>query len=526
MSEDERDIIKGTDGFFTDEPDVSEEIDQEPAADEAIGEASITETVTEADSEGTEPAVAEIKPDAAEEIEKDPEPEQTEETENAKPDISKAEKKAKRKKQREKRKTEINELREKTTETVHQVRKEIELDDRKLKETSPSSRRFLLGLAVVIVVVAAVIFLFSDRFYNSMQGKSSYVLLDTGNSVSYIEGNSMLLLHKGNMLRCSQDGLLALNPSGGVVYDIPFTMSSPYVVSAGDYVSVADRLGMLLILVKDGQIQTSVKPESTILLNTVNAVGETAVILNAVDGNILNLYNAEGEELMKRRTFATTDGVPLAIALSDDGSRLATAYANYTGSVLQSIVTVFDLTETGSALVDRIVGSLILDEEVVSDIQFIGDELFYVTTDSIGRVTANVAVDTVWQKDLDYEIKTLARGEDYFAVWYGNGLAGTAKAVENNVVVYNYSGDILNEMNVPDISYMDAWGDTVVYSSGRVFYGVSTTGKPKWSLNTGDSFTNLVAYENGKTVAATQNGSIRFFKVTLRGAELNDEYGN
>ena len=29
----------------------------------------------------------------------------------------------------------------------------------------------------------------------------------------------------------------------GVLWDIPFTMSSPYILRAGDYMAVADRLG-------------------------------------------------------------------------------------------------------------------------------------------------------------------------------------------------------------------------------------------------------------------------------------------
>lgn len=436
--------------------------------------------------------------------------------------LKKQEKEARRNARREKsarNKKKVQDGIQKGAEMVGEVRKEIEADDRELKETSRKNLRILIMLAVVVVLAAAIAFLFSDRVYNAMQGKSSYVLEDMGTSVIFNEGSTTLLLHEGRLLRCSQDGLMAINDKGKVVYDIPYTMSSPYPVVSGDYVSVADRLGMSLVLIQGGQLLMTKTTESNILLNTVNSLGQTCVVLSAPNGHLVTLYDTKGDIMMQRRTYSITDGLPMCLALSDDGSRMATVYANYTGSELTTIVTVFDLTETGAGLIDRIVGSVSYPNCLISDIRFIGNELFYLGTDRMGRLTTGTAVNAVWETQLAYEVKTMCMSDDFFAILYGSGQAGTAVAADNNIVVYSYGGEILNQFYVENASYVDAWGDTLIYSEGRGYYGVSSTGKAKWVMNNGDTFGRMVAYENGKTVAVTQAGKLKFYKVTLRGVD-------
>lgn len=511
MSEDER-----MDSFFSDELEDDYQnapVQEAPQMQEAVTIASPT-SGTEADAAAAAQAAQEAQ--AALEAEK-----LAQEKAQAKAEKKRVrrEKVERTRKKLDAKTQEVKDDLQKGVDRVNEVRKEIEADDRELKETSLKTRRWFIGVALTLVLAAAVVFLFSDRFFNAVQGRSSYVLEEMDASVNYIEGNTTLLTHDGNLLRCSQDGLMAMNDKGGVVYDIPFTMTAPYAVSAGDYVSVADRLGMSLVVIRRGQTVVSLTTESNILLNTVNEQGESCVVLSASNGNIVNLYDVAGNTLMQRRTYATTDGIPMALALSADGSRMATVYVNYTGSELASIITIFDLTETGSSLVDRIVGSVSFTNCVISDIKFVGDYLFYAGTDRMGEVTSESGVNTVWETNLAYEIKTLAMTEDFYVILYGDGQAGVALPAENNIVVYSYNGEVLNQFYVDLAGYVDAWNDTVIYSEGRVYYGISSTGKPKWTLSTGDVYGKLVAYENNKTVAVTQNDKLRFYKVTLRGVD-------
>ena len=114
--------------------------------------------------------------------------------------------------------------------------------------------------------------------------------------------------------------------------------------------------------------------------------------------------------------------------------------------------------------------------------------------------------------------------DGYFAVRYGDGLAGTIAAAENNVVVYDYSGDVLCSKSLEGATYLDAWGETVIYGAGRSYYGISPSGSPKWQFDAIEDYSRLVAFESDETVAVVRNGEIGFFKVSIKGAtETEDE---
>lgn len=391
-------------------------------------------------------------------------------------------------------------------------------DDQELMDPPKEKKKWILLGLIAIFIIALAAFLFSDRFYNMIRGRSSYVLKETNQTLTFAEGNVSVLEAGDYLLRCSQDGVQALSEKGQVVWDVPFTMSSPYMLKAGEFLSVADRLGTSVILIRDGVVQTEIKAEKKVLLHCVNEQGSTVVVLDGEESHDVKLYSATGETLMQRHTYADADGIPVAIALNQDGSRMATSYIHYTGTKIQSVVTIFDLTESGSALMDRIVGSASFEDCVIADLKFNGDLCFFAGSDRFGAVDAKKTCEIVWEKMLDYQMETLAIADSYFAVRYGEGLAGTIAAAENNVVVYDYSGNVLCSESVEGVTYLEAWEDTIIYGAGRSYYGISPKGSPKWQYDAIEDYAQLVAFESGDTVAAIRNGRISYYKVTIKGA--------
>ena len=391
-------------------------------------------------------------------------------------------------------------------------------DERELEEPAQEKKKWILLGMIIVCVIALTAFLFSDRFYNMIRGKSSYILQKTEQTVGFADGNASVLTEGEWLLRCSQDGLQAIDEKGRVEWDVPFTMSSPYMLKAGKFISVADRLGTSVIVVRDGVIETEIDAEKQILLHCVNEQGASVVVLDGSESHDVKLYSREGATLMQRHTYAEADGIPVAIALNADGSRMATAYIHYTGTKIQSIITIFDLTESGSALVDRIVGSAAFEDCVIADLKFDGDLCFFAGSDRFGAIDAKRTCEIVWEKNLEYQMETLALSDEYFAVRYGEGLAGTVAAAENNVVVYDYTGDVLCSKSLEGVSYLDAWGDTIIYGSGRSYYGISPEGSPKWQFDAIEDYSGLVAFENEDLVAAIRNGEICFFEVMIKGA--------
>lgn len=397
-------------------------------------------------------------------------------------------------------------------------------DERSLTEVFGRNKMIWLIISIGVLLIILVIILFSDRLYNQMEGKASYILTKNDTKVSLVEGSVTVGMYGTQLLRCSQDGLQALTEEGKVVWDIPFTMSAPSLKIAGNFVSVADQLGMHVMVVNGGVVNCEITTESTILLSTVNEIGQTAVVLSASDGHLVNLYSANGELLMQRRTFQTSDGIPLAVALSEDGSRMATVYVNYSGTALKSIITVFDLTESGSLLVDRVIGSVSFDDVVIADMQFVGGgRLFFAGSDRIGVLSTRSGVEKAWENELSYRLEALVMTDDFVAIRYGEGLAGTAERIDKNIVIYNYSGDVISDRYDQDATYLGASGDTVIVGAGRSYTGISSAGSVKWTMDSTEDYMELIAFSSGRTVAALKRTEIDFYDVTLKGAALEED---
>ncbi len=396
-------------------------------------------------------------------------------------------------------------------------------DSRGLTEVFGRSRAIWLVVGIVVLLILLIVILFSDRLYNQVEGKASYTLTRRETKVAFAEGNVAISLYGTQLLRCTQDGLQALSEQGTVVWDIPFTMSAPKLSVAGEYIAVADQLGMSLMMVHNGTVTCDVITESNILLHTSNELGQTAVVLSAKDGNMVNLYSAEGDLLMQRRTFQTTDGIPMAVALSSDGSLMGTVYVNYTGTELKSIITVFDLTESGSLLVDRVVGSVSYDGFVISDLKFAGSRLFFAGSEMIGAISTKGGIQKDWETKLSYRIEALVMTNDFVAVRYGEGLAGTAERIDKNIVIYNYSGGVISDRYEQDASYLGAQGDTIIIGAGRSYTAISSGGAVKWNMDSTEDYMDLVAFPGGRSVAALRRTQIDFYDVTLKGAVLEDE---
>lgn len=395
-------------------------------------------------------------------------------------------------------------------------------DSRSLTEVFGRNKLIWLIIGIVLLLIILIVIMFSDRLYNQVKGQASYTLTETSTHVTFAEGNVNMGIYKNQLLRCSQDGLQALTEKGNVVWDIPFTMSAPTLKVAGDYIAVADQLGMRVMIINNGVVTTEVTTESNILISALNELGQTAVVLAAKDGHIVNLYSPEGALLMQRRTFQISDGIPIAVALSENGSRMATVYVNYAGTVLKSIITVFDLTESGSLLVDRVIGSVTYEDIVISDLKFVGNRLFFAGSQLIGAVTTKDGVEKEWEKTLGYRIEALVMADDYVALRFGEGLAGTAERVDKNIVIYTYSGNVLSDQYLQGASYLGAAGDTIILGAGRSYTGISSSGAIKWTMDSTEDYMELVAFPSGKNVAALKRSQIDIYEVTLKGALSDD----
>ena len=62
-------------------------------------------------------------------------------------------------------------------------------DERELEEPPKEKKKWILMGMIILFCVALAMFLFSDRFYNMIQGRSSYTLEKQEQTVNFSDGN-------------------------------------------------------------------------------------------------------------------------------------------------------------------------------------------------------------------------------------------------------------------------------------------------------------------------------------------------
>ncbi len=394
--------------------------------------------------------------------------------------------------------------------TVEQEKEEEAL----LREPKSKKKLALLGIVLLCALVLGG-FLLSDTFYGIIRRQSNYTLTPSGTEVEYSKEAASSFAVLGDLvLRLGQEGIAALDSSGKVVWDVPFTMTSPNMVTCGDYVAVADRKGTKIILCDKNGLQSEMTAEYPITLHTVNEAGYIAVAVGQDMQNGVALYSNTGELIVKRSTTVSGDGVPMAIALNEDATKMVTSYLVFSGESMKSQVTVFDFSNAADGVTDRILANYSYDATMVVTLAFIQGSCVFVGDNRIGAISMEGNTKEAWSQELLYTIKALAVGEDFFALAYDGGQAGTAQAEpEYDLVLFDKSGVTILQLQIGDITYLDVSNGILVYGQERSYKAISKDGTSQWYYDAPEDTYRLLNLAGGDTVTAVVSGKMKMMSI-------------
>ena len=385
-------------------------------------------------------------------------------------------------------------------------------------QKEPRKKRSFSWIFVVIALMIGVFFmivtggfkkLFGDDQVQTLRSMNEPILYTT-DSVTRVRPFEDLALHM------SANGLRAYDTSGKLAWDLPFTMSYPSLVTSDSCAIIADLGGTQILLINKGGLLNTITTEATILYCTVNHNGHIAAILDSGASHTLVVFDQFGRVIVRRITYADQDGVPMAIAINDDATCMATAYMIYTEAELRSAVTLFNLTDSASDSIDRIAGNYTYTNTLISDLCYMGDELIAIGDNRIVgiRASGNTAED--WNMELSYEITALGFGSDYVALLQGEGLVGVAGASEHDMLVIGADGKRRLELNMEDSRGLWVQGDVIVYQDGFDYTALSRSGKVIWTYNAENA---MQLYPISEKLALGNTGGSMQFYMAVSGGE-------
>ncbi len=321
--------------------------------------------------------------------------------------------------------------------------------------------KIIVALAAVLLVVGIVVlFVFGSRNY---KGYEVVQELEISEVSEYAESG-------GALIRCGKEGAQAVAKDGTLLWNVTYgTMKNPKFVFCGSIMVVAD-IGAKQYLISDGSGAT--KNFSTpypIQMVSVAKQGVTAVLMNGENTDYIYIYDKDGALLSEIETVVARDGFPLAIALSEDGTKLITSYMKVERDEPVCSVTFYNFGEVGQNYTRNLVGQVQYEECLVPRIEFWDNDTVLVMGENIMEIFAMDEIpESVFKKEITAEIKSIAFG-DYFCTVTKN------KDGQEVLEAYNKTGEVCMK-KVPALSYvgMHTEGDEVVlYSySGCEIYNI------------------------------------------------------
>lgn len=218
-----------------------------------------------------------------------------------------------------------------------------QLDIKKLK-------RIVIIVAIIVFIILMTVlyvrnikvrdfldkYLFRKEVYEN--NLNSITLTEDDNNYSYAYNKNIVVLNNNT--------LDIYNSSGRKENSLNIEIANPIFDADNKYLAIAEANGQKLYVVSDDNILWQVNVEGDIINVTINKNGYVAVIVNNTGYKTeIITYDPNGNEL-----FTQLLAVSYAIdaSISDDNKYLAIAEANFSGTLIQSKISVISIQEQKS----------------------------------------------------------------------------------------------------------------------------------------------------------------------------------
>ncbi len=177
---------------------------------------------------------------------------------------------------------------------------------------------------------------------------------------------------KNRTLKCNPNGVTCVNDANEVQWNTTFNMQSLIVDSCESTVAVGDQRGSLVYVFNEEGLMGSFEVEHNLMKLCVSRQGVVAAVLEAGETTWVNVYDKNGNVIVKNKTSMAESGYPLDVSISQDGYKMAVAYLGADQKDIRTRVAFYNFSSVGQGQSDNLVNSVEYEGEVVPEIRFMG----------------------------------------------------------------------------------------------------------------------------------------------------------
>ena len=226
--------------------------------------------------------------------------------------------------------------------------------------------KWLILIGVIVIAVVGYIIYLNNKVFTSYEVLESVEITENYNGKFYEYGDYML--------RYSEDGIAYLNGSK-THWNHAFEMRAPIIDICKSYVAVAEQKSNKINICNEKGFQGEVETEYPIIGLDVSNKGIVAAITGEnSELSYIELINEDGTKIAKGQSVLSSQGCPVDISISEDGTKLVVSYLCVGTGVIESKVVFYNYSEIGKNEIDRFVGGFNFDKTMIAHVEFINND--------------------------------------------------------------------------------------------------------------------------------------------------------
>lgn len=366
-------------------------------------------------------------------------------------------------------------------------------------------------MVTVIGALVAYVLILRPTGYGLIGGKVKFEVMNK-TIINPLDKVSLRQLGD-HIVRVSKDGVTMINYKGNPIWDKTFNMMNPKVISNDKFLAVGDISSRDIYLFNEEGFIRKYDVNDPIIMYDINENGIVAIIGQNEKGHVVQLYNAEGTELIHRETFLENDGFPLALDISKDGTKMVTSYLFVKGETVASNLTFFNFSDTGQKFDERVTGAYGVDGTVIPEVKFLdGEHVSAVGDNQILFYQVDIKPEEIAKVIIGSEIKKVSYADGNLLTLMGRPVSGEATYQENTLVAYKPSGQVAYQTDYEHaITYLEGSHEKY-YVESEFYIREYYNGKINWDTPLKEDIKYIASLGRNKFLIVLQN-EFRVVKV-------------
>lgn len=312
--------------------------------------------------------------------------------------------------------------------------------DEDMKDYHKKIWRHRVSVILKYAVVAAVVLLaiFGIRYYMNNRTFTGYSIASTTERSDTMTTKYAPFGDK--ILKYSRDGVSYTDDTNSLLFSITYTMQDPILALSQKAGAVADKNGSQIYIFDQekqlGQITTLLPIKHIAISNQ----GVVAVLMEESKSSKLEIYSADGTMIGDGIFDLEDAGYPMNLSISSDGTKIAIAFAQISGTKFNSSVAVYNFDNVGENYVDHLVFAKNYTDYMIPELHYFDASTLVAVGDGIlGFYQGSQIPEIVNEVTIENEIKS---------VFYGENMVGLVfETVEGKMLtLYDAKGNLVTQI--------------------------------------------------------------------------------